>query len=817
MALRITSGSSASGSAEATGRQAPSGMFARRRIMWQYKELRENPLDGVNAAPLEHDLFTWHGNFYFPESHKEFPGMEIHFVLSLDQDFPNSMPGMRLAEGFRHSHVFGSQICFSLLREFGYLQSYGPETSHWNPSRTIRSLLESVYLFLIVDEDDYHSNQRKVDFKRAKRVSTCTQCGHRSRSNGFETWPSIESWFSQAPSTSTSSSDSEQRQDSESSTELDSGNVAALALHDNLIAPATPSDFALADSESEASSSKKASSSNALVAGPTRQRTITFGEWCRARDAGQNTTVADELQNLGHRVFKFPSSDTVTVAKPQLNLTAKSKPQPLPPVPDSFQDQILRQTKSQIKSTRKFIVRQRKAAQLEQVDSAAVRAEGISGMSLSKVAGSDFAVEGTRTGFCCGMTGVSFNASDSVILGFGVNVVYTNWGGIESISTDLEPVSYRIFLQGDMKKSALGMTVTHFMPFAINKHHWRKAEAILHTCVDSILSGVDIFRLLRLPRAISASRLKAEKLVFVIGELWKSMAVQMYSGLKFASEKVLKGFCAFHHIMLHSCMEDGISQMRAEQSSSNLDDGWTKVVRRKRTPSSCFVLGAANKKVDKFVRHESGRKKQSVPDLGRFLPQILLANTSWGLLQNPLFEELFARNSKWIVQQYPRLGNISRYFNDRAKCSWECAATGLKLTGFQIKYALRVKEWARTTLPQQTVDRCSNMYFSDQYLAREMFDELCGRPTCEMLQEFQSMAKNLDSLNSYSEYFEFLQVSGGEAIDVRLTAAMSLSLSRGYHRKGELYNQVANTKAYGADTDELESMDGCQCCYCCQG
>ena len=75
------------------------------------------------------------------------------------------------------------------------------------------------------------------------------------------------------------------------------------------------------------------------------------------------------------------------------------------------------------------------------------------------------------------------------------------------------------------------------------------------------------------------------------------------------------------------------------------------------------------------------------------------------------------------------------------------------------------------------------MYFSDQYLVREMFDELCGRPTCEMLQEFQSMAKKLDSLNSYSEYFEFLQVSGGKAIDDRLTAAMSLSLSRGYHRE----------------------------------
>jgi hypothetical protein len=36
----------------------------------------------------------------------------------------------------------------------------------------------------------------------------------------------------------------------------------------------------------------------------------------------------------------------------------------------------------------------------------------------------------------------------------------------------------------------------------------------------------------------------------LIGELWKTKAVEMMKGEEHASEKVLVGFCAFHHLLL---------------------------------------------------------------------------------------------------------------------------------------------------------------------------------------------------------------------------------------------------------------------------
>ena len=43
---------------------------------------------------------------------------------------------------------------------------------------------------------------------------------------------------------------------------------------------------------------------------------------------------------------------------------------------------------------------------------------------------------------------------------------------------------------------------------------------------------------------------KNEQVLEVIGELWKTKAVEMMKGEEHASEKVLFGFCAFHHLLL---------------------------------------------------------------------------------------------------------------------------------------------------------------------------------------------------------------------------------------------------------------------------
>eukprot|EP00957_Ditylum_brightwellii_P093830 7145601-Ditylum_brightwellii.AAC.1 len=117
------------------------------------------PLDGINVAPSEHDIYKWHGNFYFNKDHEHFPGMVLHFILNLPHDYPSNTQDMKLLTSIPHSHVFGDAICFSLLSDFQWWFEGEnlPATTLWNPSRTVWSLLESVYTFLIVDEDKHVS------------------------------------------------------------------------------------------------------------------------------------------------------------------------------------------------------------------------------------------------------------------------------------------------------------------------------------------------------------------------------------------------------------------------------------------------------------------------------------------------------------------------------------------------------------------------------------------------------------------------------------------------------------------------------------
>jgi ubiquitin-protein ligase len=169
--------------------------FAMKCLFWQYDQLMRSPLDGVNAAPLESNVFEWHGNFYFKEDHERFPGMVVHFILELPANYPNGMPSTHLLNPFTHSHVIRDTICFSLLAEWRWFFEGQPDTAFWNPARTIRSLLESVYIFFTVDEDKHivvSKHSARTDLQRARTVC-CGTCGHKPREGTV--WPPEEAWM----------------------------------------------------------------------------------------------------------------------------------------------------------------------------------------------------------------------------------------------------------------------------------------------------------------------------------------------------------------------------------------------------------------------------------------------------------------------------------------------------------------------------------------------------------------------------------------------------------------------------------------------
>ena len=630
-----------------------------------------SPLDGVNATPLETNYFEWHGNFYFKEDHEHFPSMVVHFILELPSNYPNGIPSMHLLNPFTHSHVFNDTICFSLLKEWHWEFKGQTETSLWNPSRTIRSLLESVYIFLTVDEDKYIAVSKKsarADLQRARTVC-CGTCGHNPRQGKVS--PPEEAWMAAL-----------------SASKLED-QVCALAMHEDLAVQERPA--------------KKGTGKRQ----PTLQvKAVVVAINQHTRHGMGQHTVQDKFDA---RASALKAKAVVMVeAAPSASCT-QSMDQ------DVFED------------------------------------------------------------FRCCITGVAFDRSDNVVMGFGINVERRKADGtILSITTDLVPISMEVFYNGKIRTSALGAAITHFFPFAINEAHWTKAKRVLQGCVDAVLVG---------SQERSQDDSPNERLLFVVGELWKSMAVLMMKGESHTSEKVLKGFCALHHIMLLAADDQerikgpfglvdlvaGSPDDRKPCVGENLVNNKThtdwivvmpkKIPKQVRRPSTNSVLDIVERRVSSFVKHPSGRHKSNCPDFGRFLPLIMLSDLSWREIREPFVHELLARNSRWVVQTHRGLRRVHPSEAFRPSCravkSWGSSATGLKLTAFQIRFALNGMVWAQEALSKPVV--AAYVKLGGQRLpVLAMYNKLGGRPTSKMLSTFQKEAKTIEAISCYDQFFRLV-------------------------------------------------------------
>ena len=118
----------------------------------------------------------------------------------------------------------------------------------------------------------------------------------------------------------------------------------------------------------------------------------------------------------------------------------------------------------------------------------------------------------------------------------------------------------------------------------------------------------------------------------------------------------------------------------------------------------------------------------------------------------------------------------------RAEISWNTSATGLKLTAFQVRFALNVLPWAREALPTEVVAAYERAH-KPQLLVRSMYNLLRGRPTPEMLCGFQAETKQIEALTSFVGFFQKIGMPRVEMeIQQMLCQGMEDSRQFGYHR-----------------------------------
>jgi len=378
--------------------------------------------------------------------------------------------------------------------------------------------------------------------------------------------------------------------------------------------------------------------------------------------------------------------------------------------------------------------------------------EGGSGSSLAPSLASD-----TLTDLCCAMTGARFD-EPGVVLGFGIN--FEIMRGKVTISSDFEPLSYEIFTEGKMSISTLGNPITHFLPFAVNRKHWQRAKTVLVATIATLA---------RLVPGNRAGSNTEDRLFFVLGELWKSKAVEMMRGYEHCSEKILKGFCAIHHILLSTDADtrpQGAvaaavpSQPANAAGSTHMQDS--------------VYMRHASRRVSDFMRSPNNRTKRKIPDFGSFLPLLLLSRLKWSAVKLAFVEELLTRNAMWVLRSNPGLaGRVAPRL--RTQGSWEPSAVGLRLTAFQVCFLSNCPEWAGE---EEGADENERML--------RMYERLGGRPSPTMILRFQNDAKAAQGLHDYAGFFDTVGINGLDegSIANMLEAAVSQSASLGYHTSG---------------------------------
>ncbi len=182
-----------------------------KRLQSDLKELRQTPIHGAHAEPVNDNILIWHANI-IGRKETAYDGACIHFAL----EFPDNYP-IRGPKAFFVTPVNSSdydmatrtddkgrtEVCVDILNNFAQEHSdWGKnnDASGWVPSYTVSSIL-IVLRSLFLDKLSTHESS----IKRVKQAVKCVDCGH-DNSTVATYWPAvIQEGCCPSPTTSTDS------------------------------------------------------------------------------------------------------------------------------------------------------------------------------------------------------------------------------------------------------------------------------------------------------------------------------------------------------------------------------------------------------------------------------------------------------------------------------------------------------------------------------------------------------------------------------------------------------------------------------------
>jgi len=227
------------------------------------------------------------------------------------------------------------------------------------------------------------------------------------------------------------------------------------------------------------------------------------------------------------------------------------------------------------------------------------------------------ATEFLKNDLVCFHSRVTF---EEEMLGVGLNLeYYPNNGDLSNISPNLDLISENAFHFEKIRAGVWRQPFTHWLPLYLSARHAgnleRHEQAIAEIARNKALSNTKV--VFHPPMVLK-----------VLPSLLNTMIVEIMKGKTHESEVALQGYLSFYHLFL-------AFTIKYPELQKEIDN-----------------------RVKLFLESERGRMKRVCPNLGEWLACLACSSYSWKQVAVAAITEVFDRNVKWTVMEYPELVNL---------------------------------------------------------------------------------------------------------------------------------------------------------------
>eukprot|EP00756_Hemistasia_phaeocysticola_P014223 Hpha_TRINITY_DN15329_c3_g1::TRINITY_DN15329_c3_g1_i2::g.89442::m.89442/K10573/UBE2A, UBC2, RAD6A; ubiquitin-conjugating enzyme E2 A len=131
---------------------------ARRRLLRDYKKMKQDPPQGINAAPIDKELMEWNAVMFGPEQ-TSWEGGTFRLKLAFGEQYPNKPPKVTFLTKMFHPNIYADgSICLDILQ------------AQWSPIYDVCAILTSIQSLLTDPNPNSPANSEAARLYRESRV-----------------------------------------------------------------------------------------------------------------------------------------------------------------------------------------------------------------------------------------------------------------------------------------------------------------------------------------------------------------------------------------------------------------------------------------------------------------------------------------------------------------------------------------------------------------------------------------------------------------------------------------------------------------------